>query len=251
MLARWKSGETSWVLIAVAMSVLLNCGCRNRAQPDTGANAKPGGEPDQYSATVVRIVENGTRSEVNITREARSGEKRREEWTEDGHNCALIWSPDIGKAFLLDLDRQTYVEIDITGAPIPESRLGGRKLHNATRVNGRPELESSDSTVQAVDQYFDDAQPPVRVETEALSPSVIDGHPCVAYRHRAIFPDGHTETTTRFHASDLSGLVLRTESGTDQSSARVITERRDVRAEVAPDAFIVPPDFKRVQNPAP
>jgi hypothetical protein len=251
MLARWKSGETSWALIAVTMSLLLNSGCRNRAQPDTDGNLKAGGEPEQYSATVVRLVEDGGRREMNITRETRSGEKRKEEWTEDGHNRALIWRADIGKAFLLDLDRRTYLEIDITAAPMPESRLDGSGPHNANRVKSAAELEPTDATVQAVDRYFDDAQPPVRVDTEVLSPSVIDGHSCVVYRHRAVFPDGHTETTTRFHASDLSGLVLRTEVGTDQNPARVITERRDIRVEVAPDAFIVPPDFKRVQNLAP
>ena len=64
----------------------------------------------------------------------------------------------------------------------------------------------------------------------------------------AIFRDGHTETTRRFRARDLSGLALRVESEADQGSARVITERRDVRIEVAPDMFTVPADFKKVEK---
>ena len=105
-----------------------------------------------------------------------------------------------------------------------------------------------DSTVQAIDQYFGDTQPPTRIETQALSPALIDGHPCDVYQKRAIFPDGHTETTRRFSARDLSGLLLRVEIEAEQGWARVITERRDVRLEVAPDMFIVPADFKRVEK---
>lgn len=252
MVVRWKSCGAPTVLIALAMSVMLNSGCRNRTQPDGGdGSAQGAGEPEQYSATVVRILEDGARRDTNVTREARSGEKRREEWTEDGQQRALIWRPDIGKAFLLDLDRRAYLEIDITVAPLSEPRAAAIKPDGPSSVKGGGRLGATGSTVQAIEQYFDDAQPPIRVETETLSPSVIDGHACVVYRSRAVFPDGHTETTTRFQATDLSGLLLRIESGTEQGSARTITERRDVRAVVAPDAFIVPADFKRVQKLAP
>lgn len=58
-------------------------GCRDRARPGDGdSSAEAAGEPEQYSATVVRIVEDGTRRETSISREARSGEQRRGEWTE-------------------------------------------------------------------------------------------------------------------------------------------------------------------------
>jgi hypothetical protein len=67
------------------------------------------------------------------------------------------------------------------------------------------------------------------------------------YQERATFPDGHTEITRRFHARDLSGLLLRVEIVAEQGGATVITERRDVRIEVAPDAFIVPDDFRKVE----
>jgi len=249
MLVRRKSDLASWLLIAVAMSVVLTNGCRNRARPSDGdSSVEAAGEPEQYSATVVRIVEDGTRRETSISREARAGERRRDEWTENGQNRALIWRPDIGKAFLLDLDGRTYVEIDITAAPLPESRAGGTIPHDVSSARHPVDLDVKEGTVQAIDQYFSDTQPPTRIETQALSPAVIDGHPCVVYQQRAIFRDGHTETTRRFRARDLSGLLLRVESEADQGWARVITERRDVCLEVAPDRFIVPADFKRVEK---
>jgi hypothetical protein len=70
------------------------------------------GEPNRYSATVIRTLDDGTKREVSTSREFRSGELRREEWTEEGRHLALIWLPDPGKAFLLDLDAKTYQEVE-------------------------------------------------------------------------------------------------------------------------------------------
>ena len=234
------------VRIAVALSAVLILACGQRARPDE-SNAEAAGEPEQYSATVVRIVEDGARSETIISREARAGDKRREEWTENGQNRALIWRADVGKAFLLDLDRRVYVEIDIGDAPSPQSRAGSANPQGVSTTHRPADLDVKDDTVQAIDRYFDDSQPPTRVETQALSPTIIEGHPCVVYQQRAIFPDGHAETTRRFHARDLSGLLLRVESEAVQRGSKVTTERRDVRVDVSPDAFIVPADFKRVE----
>src|SRR5436309_9764236 len=115
MLLRRKSGLASWVVILVAMSEVLTYGCRNRVSPSDGdSNVEPAGEPEQYSARVVRIIEDGKSRETSVSREARSGEKHREEWTEEGQNRALIWRPDLGKIFLLDLDGRAYVEFEIT-----------------------------------------------------------------------------------------------------------------------------------------
>jgi hypothetical protein len=228
--------------------LLLTSGCRNRVQLGGDDAVEQAGEPEQYSATVVRIVEDGTRRETSISREARSGEQRREEWTEQGQNRALIWRPDLGKSFLLDLDGRAYVEIDITDGHLPESRAGASNPHDVSSAQNPVDLDVKDRTVQAIDQYFDDRQPPTRVETRVLPQVVINGHPCAVYEQRAIFPDGHAETTRRFRARDLSGLALRVESEAGQGWPRVITERRDVRIEVAPDTFIVPADFKRVEE---
>ena len=249
MLLRRKSGLASWVLILVAMPVVLTNGCRNRVPPGNGeSNIEPAGEPEQYSATVVRIVEDGTSRETRVSRESRSGDKRREEWTEEGQNRALIWRPDLGKSFLLDLDGRAYVELDITSGHSPETPTGASNPHDVSSARNAPEPDVGDSTVQAIDHDVGNTQPPTRVDTRVLATAVIDGHSCAVYEQRAIFRDRHVETTRRFRARDLSGLVLRVESEADQGSARVITERRDVRIDVAPDTFNVPADFKRVEK---
>ncbi len=247
MLLRRESRLTSWAVILVAMSVVLTNGCRNRVPPGDGdSNFEPAGEPEQYSATVVRIVEDGTSREISVSRETRSGEKRREEWTEEGQNRALIWRPDLGKSFLLDLDGRAYVEFEITSGQLPESPTGARNPHDVFSARNAVSPEVGDSTVQAIDHDVGNTQPPTRVETRVLTPRVIDGHSCAVYEQRAIFHDGHVETTRRFRARELSGLVIRVENEAEQGSARVITERRDVRMDVAPDTFNVPADFEKV-----
>jgi hypothetical protein len=203
-------------------------------------------EPDRYSATLVRTIEDGARRETHISREARLGEQRREEWTQGGKNLALIWRPDIGKAFLLDLDRRVYVEIDDPTVKVPESRAGAGNPRNNTRAQNLGDLK--DSKVQTIDQYFDDNQPPAGIDKRILPQVVIDGHPCAVDEQRYLFPDEHIEIIRTFRAHDLSGLLLRIESETEPGSARVTTERRDVRIEVSPDAFIVPTNFKRVEQ---
>ncbi len=215
--------------------------------PATAVLSPTFSEPDQYSATVVRIVEEGTRRETNISREARAGEQRREEWTRGGKNLALIWRPDIGKAFLLDLDQRAYVEVDNPAVKLSGSQAGADP-HKVSSAQNPEDRAVKDPTVQAIDQYFDDKQPAVSIETRRLPEAVIDGHSCVVDEVRSIFPDGHTEISRRFRAHDLSGLLLRAESETEPGSSRVITERRDVRLEVSADAFIVPTNFKRVEQ---
>ena len=241
MIVQGKLGF-AWRALILVMALAPSPGCRDRAN-DTRPNDP--GEPEDYSATVVRIVENGGNSETVITHEARAGELRREDWTENGNNRALIWRPDTGKAFLLDLDRRVYVQIDISSTPLPEPRA--RDVDQPLSNRRSPDAEATDQTVQAIDRYFGDAQLPTRVETQALAPATIDGHSCDVDQQRAIFPDGHTETTTKFYARDLSGLLLRVESVGEHGATRVITERRDVRTGVAPDTFTVPADYKRVE----
>ncbi len=250
MNARRKSDFVSRLLVAVAISTALTNGCRSRGNPIQGeSDIGPAGEPEQYSATVVRIVENGSNRETSVSREARSGEQRRQEWIEGGQNRALIWRPDLGTSFLLDLDRRTFVELN-TGP----GRMSGAQAGIDTRADASSAQDPlgpvDDQTVQAIDHYLDDT-PPTRVETQVLPVAVIEGHQCGVFERRAFFPDGHVETTRRFIARDLSGLLIRVESEGEHGMPRVITERRDIRLDVAPEAFIVPADFKKVETLAP
>lgn len=220
--------------------VLLGDGCRQRSNPaKSEGEDKLRGEPDRYSATIVRTVYDGPTEETTIIREARSGEQRREEWSEGGHNRALIWRPDLGKCYLLDLDLLGFVEISIADS--------NESLPDQPRLNDRAGGDSASGLVE-IDRAVDDAPSPDRVETRTLATADIAGHSCAGYEERATFPDGHTEITRTFRAGDLGGLALRIESESEPSSVRVITERKDVSLEVAPDAFTVPSNFKKVDK---
>lgn len=237
----------SLLLIAMTLAVAVTSACHNRqpASDSIGGDSEPSGEPEQYSATIVRTVDDGTSRSGTITREARSGEQRREEWMEAGHNRALIWRPDLGKCYLLDLDERLYVELETGPNHAKESQVEAKTLNQDTKPK---RSDSADTLVQAVDRAIDDAPSPARVETRLLPGEVIDGHSCRVYENRASFPDGHFEITRAFRASDFSWLALRIELESEPAATKVITERRDVRLDVAPDAFVVPADYKKVDK---
>ena len=248
MVVRRKLASASWLLAAAMIVVTLPGGCRSRGQFEKAVdNVETPGEPAQYSATVICIFEDGTKRETTISREARSGEQRRQEWNERGQNRALIWRSDLGKSFLLDLDRRTYIEMDIAADRLSASRVGvGNSQDSSGALN--PDGLAEDVIVQAIDHDVDDAPSPTRVETRILPDALIQGHSCTVYEERAIFPDGHVEATRRYCARDLSGLVLKVESGAEHGSATLTIERRDISTEVPLDTFIVPADFRKVQD---
>ena len=241
MLRRTQPHLATPLFLALAMTiVLLSAGCRHRSRPDEGeGEANLRGEPDQYSATIVRTIDDGSERTPTISREARSGEQRREEWNEQGHNRALIWRPDLGKCYLLDLDQLVFVEIslDETSYNLPDQ----------SRLHDRAGRDSASAFVE-IDRAVDDAPSPDRVENRILAGADIDGHSCTVNEERATFPDGHTEITRSFRAGDLGGLALRIESESEPSAVRVITERKDVSLEVAPDTFTIPSNFKKVDK---
>jgi hypothetical protein len=228
--------------LAVVLPFALLIGCRNNVQ-NRDVEVQPAGEPDKYSATVVRIIDDGEKRETTISREVRSGEQRREEWTEGGHNRVLILRPAEGKGFLLDIDARTYMEIDIGVGGLRESQTIKNGLQKP--VTAAEGVENQNSSVLGIDYYFEDTEPPTRRETVSLPEVTIDGHRCSVFEVRATYPDGHVETTRRFQAADLSGLLLRVESESDHSNVKLITERRNVSLDVNGDAFEIPIDFKK------
>lgn len=242
MAQRRSHSLAPFLLIALAMVAVVSVqSCRKPLKVGDDTDLARADEPEQYSALVVRIVDGGTGREERITRETRSGDKRREEWAELGQNRALIWRPDLGKSFLLDLDRRVYVELDITS-----SHATGRvtERNNPRNDSGDPEHDG----LQAIDRALDDAPSPTRVETRQLPAAIIEGHPCKVYEQRASFPDGHIEITRVFRATDLNGLALRVEAESEPEALKVITERREATVDVATDAFTVPVDFKKVER---
>lgn len=250
MVPRVKSTITSLLLIAItALALTLISACRKPEKSKDGeTSVEQAGEPEQYSATVIRTIYDGTTSKTSVTHEARSGEMRREEWTERDHNRALIWRPDLGKSFLLDLDRRVFVELEITARHVGRSDPGAVKTDSVSSSQNASGLNVGDSTVQLIDHYFDDTQSPARVETRMLPPVMIDSHSCKVYEQLTTFLDGHTEITRRFRADDLAGLPLRIDCESREGGVRVTFERRDVRFDIATDSFVVPLDFKRTER---
>ncbi|HSB07933.1 MAG TPA: hypothetical protein VLM38_00365 [Blastocatellia bacterium] len=231
-----------FIALITAVASVHSQACDKHGLPDSG-RMPPAGEPDKYSATVVRIVDDGARREVSITREFRSGEMRREEWIEQGRNCALIWAGDVKNAILLDLDAHAYAEVEIT-PKAPE----GQQLNGPDGRPGRDAGGPEDGALQAIDRIFDERRSPDRVETRLLSGETIDGHWCSVYEERSTFPDGHTEVTKSYRATDLAGLALRVETTSQPGATKVITERRDVRIDIPSDAFVVPPSYRKASR---
>lgn len=233
---------SSLLLIAIAATtILVGNACRNRARTGSDEAEKVlGSEPDEYSATTIRTVVDGSIQQAVVTREARSGELRREEWTEQGHHRAFILRADLGKTYLLDLDREAYVETMLDG--------GNEGLSSNSQSQDRADGDSTSRLVQEVDRAIEDAPLPDHVETRELSSTEIEGHSCKVYEQRASFPDGHIEITKTFRATDLRGVVLRAESYSEPPLVRVITERKDISLDVSADAFTVPASFKKVDK---
>jgi hypothetical protein len=235
---RVHSSPLMTIVVAALFLMLAAIGCRSSSQP--AADVEPGfsGEPESYSATVVRAVDDGTEREMSVTRMARSGDLRREEWNEQGSNRALIWRPDQGKAFLLDLDKQIYAELPLSFSPERE-----------------PETRSSDDAQRAIDPeaietILADAPSPVGVESRLLEDQTIENHVCKVYEQRAVFSDGHAEITKTFRAPELGGLAIRVEIASEPQNGndKIIISRRDVKTVVSPEEFIVPSEFKKVEK---
>lgn len=233
MIASNKQGR----VLSLFVAVLLAVACRNGGTPAvTGGRQALAGEPESYAATVVRTFEDGDRREVSQSRMARSGDFRREEWVEQGEHRALIWRPDLGFAYVLDVDRRLYGKFPIgeKAAGVPDEALPA----DATGLLIDP---------QAIDRAFDDASMPVKVEARALPDQFIDGYQCEVSEQHASFADGHIEITRLFRARDLAGLAIRveTESNKDARRLRAVTERRDIQLDVPSDQFSVPDGFRR------
>ncbi len=234
-------------------------GCRRRAEPrNLDAEAATDIEPESYSARIVRTIDDGVSRLEIITRIARSGALRREEWSDQGRARALISRPDLGKAFLLDLDSQAYVETVIApaGAAEPETNSSNA---NKSRSNSRPPSNNSSITnaregepdsppainPSDIERIVSDAPLPSSVETIALADQTIENHLCKVFERRASFPGGHIEITRVFRALDLQGFAIRIESESE-GGVKIITERRDAQTVVSPDEFIIPSNFKKV-----
>ena len=247
-LLRPRSSLALPVLLSLA-ALLQAYGCRNRAEPSgVEAEAVAQSEPDEYSATIVRTVHDGSARDVSMSRIARSGEMRREEWSEQGGARALISRPDMNKVFLLDLDKKMYVELALGSAAARQAETDSSNANRSVSTARDGESGSQPRVdPDELERAFSDAPSPASVTTRALPDQTIDNHPCKVFEQRASFNDGHIEITRVFHATEFHGLAIRIESESE-GGLLVITERRDVKTNVSPGEFVIPAGFKKVEK---
>ncbi|HJQ70413.1 MAG TPA: hypothetical protein VKA70_15655 [Blastocatellia bacterium] len=229
MSPRAKRPKAGLLLLAVVACWLAAGACRDRDTPRS-QEIIIAGEPDEYSATVTRTVEDQTGRRVFVTRVARRGDMFREEWSEQGESRALIHRPDLGKSFLLFPDSRTYTESE------PDQSQAGAK-------EAAGELDPDQ-----IERLFDDAAQPPRVDARALPDQTVEGYSCAVTEELATLEDGRAEVTRLFRARDLSGLALRVEVESD--ALKIITERRDIQTRVPAELFNVPEGFRKVARPA-
>jgi len=225
----------------LAVAGVLASGCRTNtdpAQQPRGGVQVPG-EPVNYSANVSRTFDDGTNKVVTVSRVARLGEMLREQWSENGETFVSIWRPDLGKVYLLCLERKVYMESELNDDWKPEVRSA------IAGLSGVPRLDPD-----AVDRAFDYEDPSEHDETDELPGETVDGRPCRVLRQRTVFANGLIETTKTFRAPELEGLAVRVESETDGPATRIriVTERLDIRTDVTPDQLEIPTGFKRVDS---
>ena len=219
--------------ILILMLAMHACSCASRPPrenvPDISSRVPAFAEPDNYSATIIQTIDDGDRHEVIETRVARSGEMFREEWREGGELRAAISRPDLGKIFLLSIDRQLFVETS------NDLKAAAEAMPTGLGENAPWNPASCDE--------------PETVEVTLLPESAIDGHVCTAVERKAVFADRHSELTRIYSAKDLGGLFLRMKSESssfDRASHKtVLVERKNVKTNVSDTEFTVPSNYKR------
>ncbi|MFL6273655.1 MAG: hypothetical protein ACJ74G_00475 [Blastocatellia bacterium] len=229
--ADWS--RPAWLVLLIIC--LINC---RRRPPAAIAEIIAAGEPDVYSATLTRLAVDGVARETTSGSVARRGDWRREQWTEAGAARALILRPDLGKGYLLDLDHRLYIEFN-SGTTAPA----------AMRNAAPPASESAPPAIslEEVERALSDAPALVQLNLRVLGDETIEDHPCQVIEERATFADGGVEVTRSRRARDLAGLPLLIEVESS-NGARLTTERRDVRLDVAIDDFAVPAGFRKVDQ---
>lgn len=239
------------LLTTVLFTACLAC----RKQPtDEGANPPFSSEPEKYSATVVRMIEDGQQREVMTTRVVCSGDLRREEWTEAGATRALIFRPDLGKSFLLDLDNRLYVETDLVQpkTPAESTKKAPPKNSNLAPASSESELPPASGLQTVTEDFLTGSfeEEPTSVEVHTLPDETVAERVCKVSEQKATFADSRIEVTRTFRADSLKGLMVKTEleSITPAQRTKITTERRDIKLDISADAFAIPAGFKKVER---
>jgi outer membrane lipoprotein-sorting protein len=235
--------SAAWFLLGFVIALSFATSCRKIARPED--HSRPlSSEPESYSATVVRLTEDGEGRQEVVSRVIVADDMRREEWTENGEARALIIRFDSSKSYLLDLGRRLYVETDLNQSSVSvNDRDGG----NSSLV---AESGNDPATGGAGDFASDFQEEPVSSETKTLPDETLAGQRCRVTEVLATFADGRIEVTKAFRAREIGGLIIKTEAETITANhhVKVTTERRDITLDVSTEAFTIPADFKKVQK---
>jgi len=195
----------------------------------SGIAAPAGGEPDAWSATVVRTFEVNGAALPSVTQFARLGDRTRTEWTEGDRRFVLVVRPDLGLSWTIDLSEGSYIETQIgpNGGPV--------------------ETEDSDPlTAQQVEAAVAAGLPAdgFVARRERIGEESVDGHKCVVYRSRLEALGDATSEATVWEASDFAGLAIRSEirSGSGQV---VRTQLQQLQRDPDPSLFELPAGVRR------
>jgi hypothetical protein len=242
-----------WAIFVATILLLISC--RNHPKPQKADETfLPASEPEIYTAMIVRSIEEDGRTEILETRVMRSGLLRREEWMEKGESLALITRFDSGKSYLLNLDKQTYVETDLALNAAKKTQADtSTKNVKGLQATAPAEAQNADANRQttAMDFVEDDfADEPKSFEQRPMADESVGNQLCKVIEKRASFADGRSEITKIYRAENLLGLTVKTELETISPTQRVkiITEWRDIKLEAQADAFVLPGNFKKVQS---
>ena len=246
-------------LLCLTAYMVTAIGCLRRGQPGLSGQSGPGHGPEQYTARIVRTVEQDGAQHTVEYRIAVFGQMVREDWVENGEQRSLIVRPDVGEAYQLFPDRGEY---------LVETAGGGGLSATGSPATGRPATSNPTSATQASSgkslskqEDTDVLVDPIAIESDlspatttadnitdlALPDAKVDGHPCRVTERRAITSDGTTEIVRTYKATDLEGLSIKTESESEGKNGRVrvVTETQDIQRGVPQSAFDVPSGFRR------
>jgi hypothetical protein len=233
--------------------VVATAGCKRNHPEESLSERHQESEPVEYTAIVVRTVEQDGKTDVTATRIARSGALFREEWTDGGETYAIIWRPDKGRSYFLSLGKKEYSETEWNDSNTPSSELSGTEP-SLGLANSNPGVEmqrnspANHAELPKAGGRFEGVVSPTSTVKERLADETIEGHDCQVWQETMFFSDGHSERTKVYRAADLSGLAIRVLNETTGQAGmlRVTTERRDVSTRVSADEFNVPPGFKKL-----
>jgi hypothetical protein len=237
-----------WCLLCLGIC-LCAIGCRRTAPAALDSQQNLGEGPEQYSALVVRTVEQDGGKDTVESRITVSGQMIREDWAEHGEKRALIVRPDLGESYLLFLDKGEYVVQALDRDTQFFGSGGSRSAHQGDAGSELPAGDSSEAPLDpiAIESDLSPSALPGGISNIALPDATIDNHPCKAFERRAVLPSGTTEITRTYKAIDLSGMTIRIESESDGKGGhfRVITERRDIQIGVSPALFDIAAGLRR------